>query len=275
MGDAEPALALLLAVDAAEAQSRVAVLEEANTRRRTIQDQMLAEALDDALAGDDLPAVVVARTGWHPGVAGIVAAKLVERFGKPAVVIAVDERAGEGRGSVRSVPGVDAFRALDACRDLLVRYGGHAQAAGLTVVPGQIDSLRTAFAAQAAGERSPQMVNVDAMISLGDVDDKLADELRSLAPFGMSNQAPIIAAPRARVTASRRVGEDGSHLKLTLECERDATSHSAIAFRMGERDPGVGATVDVAFRPEMSTFRGTRRLELNVCALRLAGQPLA
>jgi single-stranded-DNA-specific exonuclease len=275
LGDAEPALALLLAADTAEAEQRVAVLEEANTRRRLIQDQMLAEALVDAAALPDLPALVVARAGWHAGVAGIVAAKLVDRFARPSVVIAIDERKGEGRGSVRSVPGVDAYRALHACREHLVRYGGHAQAAGLSVDLSQgaarIEALRHAFANEAATcERTPPSIAVDALLSLGDVSDKLATELGSLAPFGMANQAPVLAAQGSRVTASRRVGEDGSHLKLTLECGRDLSSHQAIAFRMGERDPGVGATVDVAFRPEVSTFRGTRRLELNVCALRPA-----
>src|SRR5262249_18269012 len=85
------------------------------------------------------------------------------------------------------------------------------------------------------------------------------------------NAAPIMAAAGARVRASRRVGDDGTHLKLTLECERHATVHGAIAFRMGDRDPGVGATVDVAFRPALSEWRGETRLELNVADLRPGG----
>lgn len=275
LGDAQPSLDLLLAKDEVEAAARAAVLEENNLRRRTLQDVMVVEALEEAELVADHAAIVVARAGWHPGVVGIVAAKLVDRYGKAAVVIALDPVTGEGRGSVRSVPGVDAYRALHACRDHVIRYGGHAAAAGLTVAASEIPRVRELFAAEAArAVRPARAVEVDAAISLGDVDDKLAREVCSLAPFGQGNAAPVIVAPRARVTASRRVGDDGSHLKLTLQCGSYATTHSAIAFRMGERDPGVGATVDVAFRPEISLFRGMRRLELNVCAMRLAGQEL-
>jgi single-stranded-DNA-specific exonuclease len=230
---------------------------------------MLAEALLDAeeLAAD--AGLVVARTGWHAGVAGIVAAKLVDRFGKPAAVIAIDETTGQGRGSLRTTPGFNLYRALESCREHLVRYGGHAQAAGLTVATAQLPALRRAFAAQAARDRgAPPAVSVDAVVPLGEASAQLAVELAALGPFGVGNEAPLVAAAGARVRASRRVGDDGSHLKLTLECERHATAHSAIAFRMGERDPGVGATVDVAYRPKLDEWRGERRLELTVSALR-------
>jgi single-stranded-DNA-specific exonuclease len=235
---------------------------------------MLAEALLDAeeLAAD--AGLVVARSGWHAGVAGIVAAKLVDRFGKPAAVIALDEARGEGRGSLRTTAGFNLYRALEACREHLIRYGGHAQAAGLTVAAAQLPALRRAFAAQAelaARDRGPAPgVTFDAMVPLGEASAQLAVELAAMGPFGIGNEAPVIAAPRARVRASRRVGDDGSHLKLTLECERHATAHSAIAFRMGARDPGVGATVDVAYRPAINEWRGERRLEFTVSALRLA-----
>jgi single-stranded-DNA-specific exonuclease len=271
LGDATPALALLLATDAREAQLAAAACEDANQRRRELQDRMAAEAIADAGALADDAGLVVARAGWHPGVAGIVAAKLVERFGKPAAVIALDDATGQGRGSLRTVPGFDVYRALCACRDHLVRFGGHAQAAGITVDAARVDALRRAFAAQAAagGAAVPSMA-VDAVVHLGEVSPQLATELAALSPFGPGNEAPIIAASNARVRASRRVGDDGSHLKLTLECERHATAHSAIAFRLGEHDPGVGASIDVAFRPAISEWRGERRLELTVCALRPA-----
>jgi len=274
LGDAAPALALLLAADAREAQLAAADCESANQRRRELQDHMLAEALLDAeeLAAD--AGLVVARSGWHAGVAGIVAAKLVDRFGKPAAVIALDEARGEGRGSLRTTAGFNLYRALEACREHLIRYGGHAQAAGLTVAAAQLPALRRAFAAQAelaARDRGPAPgVTFDAMVPLGEASAQLAVELAAMGPFGIGNEAPVIAAPGARVRASRRVGDDGSHLKLTLECERHATAHSAIAFRMGARDPGVGATVDVAYRPAINEWRGERRLEFTVSALRVA-----
>jgi single-stranded-DNA-specific exonuclease len=266
LGDARPSLDLLLAADDREAAARVAVCEEANERRRVITTQMADEAIAEARDANDA-AIVVARAGWHPGVAGIVAAKLVERFGKPAAVIAIDEAMGQGRGSVRTVDGFDLVRALGACREHLIRFGGHAQAAGLTVASDKVALLRRAFAAQAAAgaiDAGPSRVEVDAILDLGDVDEKVAGQFRALAPFGPGNDAPIVAAPDARVTGTRRVGEDGSHLRLTLECSRWATSHSAIAFRMGERDPGAGSTVDLAYCPGISQWRGVSRVELRV-----------
>jgi single-stranded-DNA-specific exonuclease len=274
LGDAAPALELLLARDLHEGQIAAARCEEANQRRRELQDRMFAEAvaLASAAAGD--AAIVVARAGWHAGVAGIVAAKLVERFGKPVAVIAVDETAREGRGSLRSVGGFDLFRALTACSEHLVRYGGHAQAAGLTVAQDRLPALRAAFAAEASrhDRRAGPAIAVDAVIPLGEVSPQLAAELAALSPFGVGNEPPVIVAAGARVRASRRVGGDGNHLKLTLECRHHATAHDAIAFRMGDRDPGVGATIDVAFRPELSEWRGERRLELNVCDLRVSSE---
>jgi single-stranded-DNA-specific exonuclease len=270
LGNAAPALDLLLAADPAQARACVAVCEELNVRRRAIQERMTAEALEDAQAqAGASAAIVVARPGWHPGVAGIVAAKLVEKFRRPAAVIAIDPHKGEGRGSLRSVSGFDLYRALTACREDLVRYGGHAQAAGVTVAADRVDALREGLARlAAAGAGAPPEVALDALVPLGEVDQRLAKEMHTLAPFGLGNDAPVMAARQAVVRHSRRVGEDGSHLKLTLECGRHATSHSAIAFRMGELDPGVGATVDVAFRPEINVWQGEERLELRIAHLR-------
>ena len=157
-------------------------------------------------------------------------------------------------------------RASQRQRDLyeVVR---HAQAAGLTVAAENVDALRQGFSAMAeAGGAETPALDVDAVTPLGEITPRLAEEIASLAPFGPGNAAPVLAASGARVRESRRVG-DGSHLRMVLECHQHATSHTAIAFRQGELDPGVGATVDVAYRPELSEWRGERRLELNVCAI--------
>src|SRR5262249_34150868 len=149
LGDAAPALATLLAADAVEAQSAAAACEAANLRRRELQDLMFTEALAEAEAQGDASAIVVARPGWHAGVAGIVAAKPVDRSGRPAPATPADARGG-GRAPPRPPPGFALVRAPTACSGHLVRYGGHAQAAGLTVVADKIPALRTAFAAEAA-----------------------------------------------------------------------------------------------------------------------------
>src|SRR5690606_17812877 len=129
---------------------------------------------------------VVAGEGWPSGVVGIVAAKLVERYGKPAFVIAVDPATGEGRGSARAIPGVNLYDALHACRDCLVRYRGHAGAAGLTVERGHLARLRAGLDAAVAGQLSAPddaanpAHHIDAEVSLGDVDERLARELLAL-----------------------------------------------------------------------------------------------
>jgi single-stranded-DNA-specific exonuclease len=229
------------------------------------------EALADAEAQAHRAAIVVAREGWHPGVVGIVAAKLVEKYGRPVAVVALDAATGQGRGSVRTSAGVDVYRALAACSAQLVRFGGHAAAAGLTVDRANVGALGEHFAAAVEAARADggnsRPIELDAEVGLGDVDEKLAREIQALAPFGPGNEAPAISARRARVRGSRRVG-DGSHLKMQLECATTGRECSAIAFRMGERDPGVGATIDVLFQPEISTYRGESRVELKVRDLR-------
>ena len=263
LGDATPALELLLATTDAEANALAAVCERANVERRSVQEHVVAEAVLQAETQD--AAALVVSGPWNPGVVGIVAAKLVERFGRPAAVIGVDPATGEGRGSVRTTGGFDVVAGLTACAAHLIRFGGHKAAGGFSIAPTSIDPFRAAFAAQAerrSASREP--LRVDAVIELGQVSDKLATELRSFAPFGPGNAEPVVATHGARVHSTRRVGEGGAHLKMVV------AGLDAIAFRMGDRDPGPGATVDVAFRPEISYFRGTARVELRVHELRPA-----
>lgn len=272
LGDAAPALALLLA-SGAEAESRAQALEETNTRRRELQDRMVEEALAMVEAGADPgPAVVVASDRWAPGVVGIVAAKLVDRYQRPAFVLAVDAQTGVARGSARSAGGVDLYRALGQCAPMLERWGGHAAAAGLTVraadgdMIGTIDRLREALGAAVLADGSGKVVDVqaDADIELGLVDERLADELAGLAPFGQENPAPLLVGRGLKVRSSRKVGNDGSHLKLELACPSTGAWRGAIAFGQGADDPGEGAEVDVAFTPSRSTWNGKSRVELEV-----------
>lgn len=147
MGDAGPALELLLARDAAEAAPWVERIEQANEARRAAQEQVLGEALGMVTTGDPGPAVVVIGRGWPSGVTGIVAAKLMERYERPAFVIAVDERSGVGKGSARAPVGFHLYDILARCHQHLVRFGGHAAAAGLTVHEPALDHLRDALPA--------------------------------------------------------------------------------------------------------------------------------
>jgi single-stranded-DNA-specific exonuclease len=205
-------------------------------------------------------------------VVGIVAAKLVDRYQRPAFVLAIDAQTGVARGSARSAGGVDLYRALGECAPMLERWGGHAAAAGLTLraadgdMNGTIDRLREALGAAVLADGSGKVVDVqaDSDIELGLVDERLADELAGLAPFGQENPTPLLVGRGLKVRSSRKVGNDGAHLKLELACPSTGAWRGAIAFGQGGDDPGEGAEVDVAFTPSRSTWNGKTRVELEV-----------
>src|SRR5262249_29026954 len=182
-------------------------------------------------------ALVVAGEGWHPGVVGIVAAKLVERFHRPVAVLA---GCADGfRGSVRAVSGFHAQRSLLRCQEHLDKFGGHAGAAGLTVSADRLEAFRPGGAqgpremlqGGAAGVAS--RITVDAEVDLDDIDERVAEELARLGPFGMANPEPVLCA-RAQAERTRVVAKD--HLQLVLRAER--ARRDAIAFRLAARDPG-------------------------------------
>jgi single-stranded-DNA-specific exonuclease len=267
LGDAQPALDLLLAPDAATASRLAAQVEDDNRERQRIQELVATEAHASAAAQHEegARALVVAAEGWHPGVLGIVAARLVDRFARPAVVVGL--RDGEGRGSARTVPGFHLFEALSRCGQHLVRFGGHAGAAGLTVTAGRLDDFRRAFAAEAeralgvaAAGQAPPPLRVDAVVELADLDLRFTEELARLAPFGMANAEPLFGLTGVTAQATRKVGQ--GHLQLSLA--HGSSTGEAIAFGMADRDPGSGARLDLLATAELDTFRGERRARLKV-----------
>ncbi|HEX8951678.1 MAG TPA: DHHA1 domain-containing protein, partial [Polyangia bacterium] len=266
LGDAQPSLDLLLA-DADNAEARAARLEAANVERRAVQERVLVEAMQQAEAQPD-GVIVVAGAGWHAGVVGIVAAKLVDRFARPSLVIALDEAARVGVGSARTVAGFHLHRALTSCAELLVRYGGHAAAAGLTIEARHLGELRTRLSAAArasfGGEAPAATLGVDAEIALDAVDELLAEEVGRLEPFGVGNPEPVLGARGVTLERTRVVGE--SHLQVTL---RDGLhARDGIGFWLAASDrspaPGLGARVRAAFIPEIDTFRGVRRVRVRL-----------
>jgi single-stranded-DNA-specific exonuclease len=264
LGDAKAALDVLRAPDHYTAQAAAQVIEIINTERRSTQEKVFEEALEHLGEVGEEPAIVVAGEGWAHGVVGIIASRLVDLYQRPVLVIAVDAATGEGRGSARSFGGVNLYDALAECSDLLGRFGGHAAAAGLTMQSDGIDELRTRFqdavVSQAVGGDKNYLC--DAELCASEVNESLAAELATLAPFGKGNEEPLLMSRNLEVSSSRRVG-DGSHLKLTLK-DVQGRELSAIAFGMGERDPGSGARIDVAYVPAMSTWAGRKRLELSI-----------
>ncbi|HVT09490.1 MAG TPA: single-stranded-DNA-specific exonuclease RecJ [Polyangia bacterium] len=264
LGEAQLALDLLLA-PAADAERLATAIEEQNTERQRIQELVWVEARAQAAEQADAPAIVVGAEGWHHGVVGIIAARLVDGFARPSIAIGFKD--GEGRGSARTVAGVNLFDALGACRDHLTRFGGHAGAAGLSITRERLEAFRAAFAAeaarQAAGRAGAAAVEVDAEVALSDLDLAFAEELARLGPFGAANREPVFALRGVVARTTRVVGK--GHLQLTLD--HGGAISEAIAFGQGDADPGAGAVLDVLATAELDTFRGTRRARLRVTKL--------
>jgi len=282
LGAAEPSLSLLLAEEDT-AQERAQVLEEMNKERRAIQERVVEEALVTIEArleatGGPGPAIVIAGEGWPTGIVGLVASKLVDKYQRPAFVVGVDPVTGLGRGSARTPGTVNLYDALSmAAKSMpagtqLERFGGHAAAAGFTVMRESFEALQEALDAScgtlAAGSGPVETGRaIDAEVRLAEVDERLATELAGLGPFGQQNPAPMLVTRNARVTSARRVGND-KHLKLTIE-DSSGTIRGAIGFNLGDRQVEPGAHLDLAFVPKISTYLGRSNAELEVADLEI------
>jgi single-stranded-DNA-specific exonuclease len=264
--------ARLLATDdpvlAAELAQR---LEHFNNDRRDIEENTLAAAIAAVEAAPQSPALTfAAAAGWHPGVVGIVAARLRERYERPACVVAIAE--GVGRGSGRSVPGLALGPAVIAARQagLLVNGGGHAMAAGFTVAADKIEALR-AFLTERLGDgldrdRLVPELAIDGALSIAAARPELIGHIERLAPFGAANPEPRFAFSTVRVAYCERVGN--GHLRCTLADPLDRTRLPAIAFRAMETPLGralsesCGAAVHVAGHLRRDAWRGGDAVQL-------------
>jgi single-stranded-DNA-specific exonuclease len=273
MGEALRGVRLLLTDDPAEADAIAAVLEEENRWRREVDRETLREAMTLLERGFDPArdrAVVLAAEGWHPGVIGIVASRVVERIHRPTVLIALGE--GEGKGSARSIPGFNLYEAMRDCAAHLTRFGGHRMAAGCSIAPDRVDAFRAAFTARAATmdeELLTPQLRVDVELRLAEANAEMHRMLRHAAPFGMGNPTPLLAARRVRATGPRKVGSE--HLKLTLG--EGSARLAAIGFGMADRLAEVerhGDALDVAFRLEENHWNGRTTLQARLVEMRPA-----
>lgn len=271
IADANLGLKLLLCTTESEANGIARDLEELNQRRQ----QMDRVVLDDAMKQLDAPgmrdryAFVLSNAGWHAGVIGIVASRIVEQTARPAVMVAVEN--GIGKGSGRSISAFDLHSALSSCKSHFERFGGHRAAAGLTMDASKLPAFREQFD-EVARERLtlddlvPE-VRVDLELSLDAVGVELEGLVRHFEPFGMGNPAPMFAATGVRLAAApRRVGTDG--VKLALRA--DSGTLDAIGWGMGSHYSNlhISRPVDVAFRLEREEYRGVSRLQLKIADLR-------
>ncbi len=275
VGDAADGLRLLLTDDPAEAAVLAQRLETLNAQRQQLDQRMLEEAMrqveDRAGTGLDA-ALVLDGEGWHPGVVGIVASRVVERFGRPTFLIAFDGDIGKGSG--RSISRFDLHAALAACHDLLERYGGHQMAAGVTIRRSQLDAFRHRFAQVARDRLHPEDLGpeqrVDLEVSLREVTPELERLSRYLEPCGAGNSAPVFGVRDVRFTRRAIVGN--GHLKGVLQ-DGDAQL-PAIGFQWANRAAGLGeGPIDAAFRLETNEWNGQTTLQARLCALARHADP--
>ncbi len=275
IGDAGLGARLLLEHDDVEADRIAAELDRLNRERQEIEAVAVAEAYAEALAAlgeaDDASVIVTAAEGWHPGVVGLVAARLKERFGRPAVAISLGETTGTG--SARSVPGADLGAAVRAAVEagLLIKGGGHAMAAGLTIERTRLGDLRVFLEARLAAavtqSRRDNALLIDAALTAGGARPELVNEIERAGPFGSGSPEPVFAFPDHIVADAAIVG--GSHVRVTLE-SRDRSRLTAIAFRCADQPLGKallgarGEALHVAGNLSLDRWGGAEKASLRI-----------
>jgi single-stranded-DNA-specific exonuclease len=272
LAHAEIAYQLLVTHDSAEAERLALELDKLNRDRqeltRDAQEMARQMVLEAERPG---PLLFAAAPEFLPGVVGLVASRLVDEFYRPAVVVEMGEETS--RGSCRSIPDFHITQALEACEDLLVRYGGHAGAAGFEVANRDLDELNRRLqliaAERLADVELTPVLAVDAEVELSQMSWDLQGQLSQLEPCGYANPAPLFASRDVPVRYYRAVGREGRHLKLALS--DGSTTWDAIAFRQGHWAGRLPAVVDVAFHLEVNEWNGRRQLQLNVQDIRPAG----
>jgi len=277
MEDARSAVELLLSNSETEAKILADKMTVLNSTRQGIEAGILKEAQAEAslrvARGEKV--LVVAGEGWHQGVLGIVANRLVDGFGRPVLLISWE--GDKGKGSGRSTPGFDLFQALNQCRDYLERFGGHQQAAGVELQRSQLDALRLALNEAAAAalkeEEGETHIVIEGELELHEITRELARELLLLEPFGPGNASPVFVLRSAAILNPQAVGKNKEHLKFRVGVDGNPGEPvEAIAFGMADflEQPLTTQLFDVVFEPEINRFRGQERIQMRVHDMKAA-----
>jgi single-stranded-DNA-specific exonuclease len=284
LGQAQLAVELLITESADRAQSLAEYLDELNNSRTSLERSIYLAAHKQAKERFDPsadPALVLAADGWHPGVIGIVAGRLAEKYYRPVVLISLDPTGAKpGTGSARTAAGIDLHTALSACREHLLGFGGHTAAAGLRIERLQVDGFREAFCEYVAGELTEQAMvaelHLDAEAPLGQLTLNTVRQMEQLAPFGQDNPRPLLCATGVDLAEPpRKIGSGQRHLSLRLR--QGNVVLRAVAFGRGEwaeELAQVGQAVDIAYRPVVNHFRGRESVELHLVDWRHTREPV-
>lgn len=282
LGDAGRAVSLLMTTDEVEAKARARQLERLNQERRELDQETLKEAVvlaERMLLSVDRHALVLHQEDWHMGVIGIVASRLVDRFYRPCVMLTSAN--GIAKGSARSINGVNVFEAIRSCEDLLLEFGGHDFAAGLSLKIEHIDAFRERFEANVASQVNAEImdpvIEVDAQLNLSTISPRFWAVLRQFEPFGPDNAQPLFLSSDLSVSGvPKTVGRDNAHLKFSVQDSVPATRpRDVIGFRMSEyldileESKMSGAPIELVYSLEENTWNGRTTVQLRAKDLRL------
>jgi len=265
LGDANKAVELLTTANESYAQQLAAQLNVLNDRRKLIENQIYTAALEQIAQNSsllDYEALVIDGPEWHPGVIGIVASRLVEQYGKPTVVLSLQE-GQPARGSARSVPGVDISAAIAAAGEILLTHGGHPGAAGLSLPEERVEQFRRLLSNAVAELRDPsvrQGRQVDAVVRFGDLSMEVAEQLNRLAPFGEGNPPVHLMVENTHLVEQAAFGAKGQHLRMTVK-DSQGTPFTVTWWR-GSDSPAPPERFDLLFIPRINDYRGRRSLQL-------------
>ena len=267
LSDATRSVELLTTEDPARATQLAEELDQENRARQAIEREILDEAIRQVEGDADFAArrsLVLASAEWHPGVIGIVASRLVERFYRPTVLIALDGESGLGRGSGRSIRGFNLYEAFRNCQGSLEGFGGHRMAAGLSIradnVPRFAEQFEEAVRTVTRPQDFVQQIDVDAEVTFTDITPSLLEDLARLEPHGASNPEPVFLARNVTVLSHRLVGQN--HLRVFLR--QGTRALSAIGFGMAERSIDDGASLDILFSAELNEWNGSTTIQLRL-----------
>jgi single-stranded-DNA-specific exonuclease len=283
LGQAQLGVELLVTESPERAQSLAEYIHQLNSSRDSLERSVYLAAnkqIKDNFDPDDDPAFVLAGTGWHAGVIGIVAGRLAEKFHRPVVLISKDQvGAKPATGSGRSACGLNLHAALRDCDAHLIAHGGHAAAAGLRIDDAHVDAFRAAFCDYVAGHVSDEArvaeVVIDAEAPLSQLTLQTVQQVEQLEPFGAGNPRPILCASQVRMAEPPKgMGSGDRHMSVKLT--QHQTTMRAVAFGQGEwiaELSQIDQPLDVAYRPVINEFRGRRSVELHLVDWRVSKRP--
>jgi single-stranded-DNA-specific exonuclease len=277
LGNAMRGSSLLVTESFDRALRMAAELHADNTRRQREEGRIMREvsaAVESGPALSSLSAIVLADSGWHPGVLGIVASKIAQRYHRPTVLLQIE--GDEARGSLRSTDGFPLVDALSGLSQLLTRYGGHMQAAGIALPAVNLPAFREGFdrAAReyASGRDTVPRVEIDAPVRFGEISPGFMEELDRIRPFGMGNEEPVLLARDVHVKRHSLFGGEIRHLRAELS--GDGRSFEAVAFHRSTLPSRPGGSLDILFTPQWTVWRGNRSIRLRLIDARPSGLPV-